>query len=68
MTEIERREIVLSAIANSSLSAADSEKLQTESLDGTLWPVIAPQAELQCLILSLSLSRHKPLKIVNQLI
>lgn len=47
MTEIERREIVLSAIANSSLSAADSEKLQTEVLDGTLWPVIAPQAELQ---------------------
>ncbi|MCS6101026.1 RDD family protein [Shewanella baltica] len=47
MTEIERREIVLHAIANSSLSAADSEKLQTEVLDGTLWPVIAPQAELQ---------------------
>ncbi|WP_107948083.1 RDD family protein [Shewanella baltica] len=47
MTETERREIVLSAIANSSLSAADSEKLQTEVLDGTLWPVIAPQAELQ---------------------
>ncbi|WP_283628457.1 RDD family protein [Shewanella baltica] len=47
MTEIERREIVLHAITNSSLSAADSEKLQTEVLDGTLWPVIAPQAELQ---------------------
>lgn len=47
MTEIERREIVLHAIANSSLSAADSEKLQTEVLYGTLWPVIAPQAELQ---------------------
>lgn len=47
MTEIERREIVLHAIANSSLSAADSEKLQMEVLDGTLWPVIAPQAELQ---------------------
>lgn len=47
MTEIERREIVLHAIANSSLSAADSEKLQTEVLDGTLWPVIALQAELQ---------------------
>lgn len=46
MTETERREIVLHAIANSSLSAADSEKLQMEVLDGTLWPVIAPQAEL----------------------
>lgn len=45
MTETERREIVLHAIANSSLSAADSEKLQTEVLDGTLWPVIAPQVE-----------------------
>ncbi|MCI2965219.1 RDD family protein [Shewanella sp. N2AIL] len=45
MTETERREIVLSAIANSSLSAADSEKLQMEVLDGTLWPVIAPQVE-----------------------
>ncbi|WP_413484366.1 RDD family protein [Shewanella baltica] len=49
MTETERREIVLHAIANSSLSAADSEKLQTEVLDGTLWPVIAPQAELPTL-------------------
>ncbi|MCS6123154.1 RDD family protein [Shewanella baltica] len=49
MTEIERREIVLSAITNSSLSAADSEKLQMEVLDGTLWPVIAPQAELPTL-------------------
>ncbi|MGI2071768.1 RDD family protein [Shewanella baltica] len=47
MTETERREIVLHTITNSSLSAADSEKLQTEVLDGTLWPVIAPQAELQ---------------------
>ncbi|WP_413473131.1 RDD family protein [Shewanella baltica] len=49
MTEIERREIVLHAIANSSLSAADSEKLQVEVLDGTLWPVIAPQVELPTL-------------------
>lgn len=45
MTETERREIVLHTITNSSLSAADSEKLQTEVLDGTLWPVIAPQVE-----------------------
>ena len=46
MTETERREIVLSTIANSHLSVVDSEKLQTEVLDGTLWPVIASQIEL----------------------
>ena len=46
MTETERREIVLSTIANSRLSVVDSEKLQTEVLDGTLWPVIASKVEL----------------------
>lgn len=46
MTENDQREIVLATIANSSLPAIDSEKLQAEVLNGSLWPVITLPVEL----------------------
>lgn len=46
MAENDQREMVLETIANSSLPAVDSEKLQAEVLNGSLWPVITLPVEL----------------------